>query len=488
METTHDSSDLTDERGAMNLAPTDERGASSEGAIEEDAINRTPTNEEGEVSGGSRYEARRGSGGSRYEAVRAMVANVFLPFLAIRLLLFIIGLATIYYILPLISHAQPIVANPRLSRFPDMLYMMWVHFDSGFYLTIARNGYWSAHTLHGQSNWGFFPFYPLVIHLIAFPFGSDWSTYQIVGILVSNAAALVAAYYLYKLTTEEFNTTIAARAVFYLGLFPMSFYLSAVYPESLFLALAIACIYYARLRRWWWAGLLGALATLTRPEGVLLIVGMAWEYWNVLGERFAPVKERTGFIASSREWMYSRFTGLWRSLAAWRTWSGFVALALVPAALALFMIYSKWKVGAYTAYFMTQHYGWDHSFTNPLVLVITDLQHPQSASPYNWDFYALNMLSTLFFLCLLVPVFRKLPAIYGITMLAFMILPLTTGKMDSITRYDLALFPAYMILAWWSSQGTQEQQMRRYGLIAVSFAILLSLGMVLFTLGVYSIA
>jgi peptidoglycan/LPS O-acetylase OafA/YrhL len=103
-------------------------------------------------------------------------------------------------------------------------------------------------------------------------------------------------------------------------------------------------------------------------------------------------------------------------------------------------------------------------------------------------FYGLNMFSTLFFICLLVPVFRKLPAIYGITMLAFMILPLTTGKMDSITRYYLTLFPIYMLLAWWSSQGTPEQQLRRHGLIAVSFAILLSLGMVLFTLGVYSIA
>jgi hypothetical protein len=478
METTHHSTDLTDERSAINLAPTGE----------EDTIDRVPTSEEGAINLAPRSEEGESSTESRYGSARAIIVNVFLPFLAIRVLLVVVGLITIYYVLPLISHTQPIVADPRLSRFPDMLYLMWVHFDSGFYLTIARDGYWGVRTLHSQSNWGFFPFYPLLIRLIAFPFGSAWSTYQIVGILVANAAALIAAFYLYKLTTKEFNNAIAARAVFYLGLFPMSFYLSAVYPESLFLALSIGCIYYARLRRWWWAGLLGALATLTRPEGVLLTAGLAWEYWNALGDTFAPLKQRTGFITATGEWLRSRFTGLWRSLAAWRTWSGFVALAFVPAALALFMIYSKLKVGAYTAYFMTQHYGWDHSLSNPLVLLITALQHPRTATPYDWNFYALNMFSTLFFLCLLVPVFRKLPAIYGITMLAFMILPLTTGKMDSVTRYYLALFPAYMILAWWSSQGTQEQQLRRHGLIAVSFAILLSLGMVLFTLGVYSIA
>ncbi len=166
----------------------------------------------------------------------------------------------------------------------------------------------------------------------------------------------------------------------------------------------------------------------------------------------------------------------------------FVALALVPVALVLFMIYAKWKVGTYRAYFITQHYGWNHYFSNPLLLVLYMLQHPSPATPYDWDFYSLNILSTLIVIFLLVPVFRKLPAIYGIVMLVFLLLPLTTGKLDSATRYYLTLFPIYMLLAWWSSQGTQEQQLRRHELIAVSFAILLSVGMVLFTLGVYSIA
>ncbi len=254
-----------------------------------------------------------------YVPARALVANVLLPFLAIRLLLMLVGLTTIYYIVPLINRHQPIVPDSRLTHFPDMLYLMWIHFDSGFYLSIAHDGYWGPQTLHAQSNWGFFPFYPLLIRLVALPFGSAWSTYQIVGVCISNIAALIAAIYLYKLTTREFNNAIAARAVFYLGLFPMSFYLSALYPESLFLALSIACIYYARLRHWWLAGLLGALAALTRPSGVLLVVALAWEYWNVLGENAAPLKQSRDLLTFLGEWLRSRFTGLWRSLSAWRT-------------------------------------------------------------------------------------------------------------------------------------------------------------------------
>src|SRR5437588_239883 len=103
---------------------------------------------------------------SRYASARAIVANVFLPFLTIRLLLMLVGLTTIYYILPLINRKQPIVPDNHLSDFPNMLYLMWVHFDSGFYLTIAHDGYWGANTLHAQSNWGFFPLYPLVIRLV----------------------------------------------------------------------------------------------------------------------------------------------------------------------------------------------------------------------------------------------------------------------------------------------------------------------------------
>ena len=57
-----------------------------------------------------------------------------------------------------------------------------------------------------------------------------------------------------------------------------------------------------------------------------------------------------------------------------------------------------------------------------------------------------------------------------------------------MARYALSMFPLFMILAWWSGQGSQEQQVRRHSLIVASSALLLGVGMVLFILGVYSIA
>jgi Gpi18-like mannosyltransferase len=94
----------------------------------------------------------------------------------------------------------------------------------------------------------------------------------------------------------------------------MSFYLSAIYPESLFLTLSIGAIYYARLQRWCLAGLLGGLASLTRPEGVLLTLAIGWEYWQFLAESYAPLQAGSRIVLLGL--LRSRIAGLFHSLSA----------------------------------------------------------------------------------------------------------------------------------------------------------------------------
>ena len=51
---------------------------------------------------------------------------------------------------------------------------------------------------------------------------------------------------------------------------PMAFFFSAVYSESLYLALSVGLFLCARNGRWMWVGVLGALAGATRSTGLVL--------------------------------------------------------------------------------------------------------------------------------------------------------------------------------------------------------------------------
>ncbi len=412
-----------------------------------------------------------------------------LPFIISRLVLLLVGVVTVYYVEPLVNRKQPIVLDPNHARFPSILWWMWSNFDSGFYMDIAQHGYWGANTLHGQSNWAFFPLYPILIRIVAFPLAWHSNAYLFAGLLVTNVAAIIAIFYFYKLTARELNKQLASRAVMYLAFFPMSFFLSTVYPEALFLALSLACVYYARQRVWWLAGLLGGLASLTRPQGLLLLAVVGWEFWQVMAEQYAPIEGQPKAIMSySQEWLRSRLQGIWLALRGRVFWLGVLALLQIPLGLALFSVYGKWKVGTFRPYEVVEKYGWGRNFIDPVSSLFNILTQPRNASPYDWTFYGLNVVVILAFLLVLIPIFRKLPGIYGIFALVFVIMPLCTTSTQSSARFYMEVFPVYMLLALWTSRGSAEWQMTKHTMIICTFAVLLGVATLLWTLGVYSMS
>ena len=77
----------------------------------------------------------------------------------------------------------------------------------------------------------------------------------IAGAVVSTACFGVALVVLHRLTELELGPEAARWAIWALALFPMSFFFSAVYTESLFLAASVGAIYAARRGSWALAGL-----------------------------------------------------------------------------------------------------------------------------------------------------------------------------------------------------------------------------------------
>jgi len=148
----------------------------------------------------------------------------------------------------------------------------WANFDGEHYLSIAYQGYLPL-------TYFFFPVYPLLIRLIAEVFNQNFLTYAMSGLFISHLAFFIGLIGLIRLIEVDYKKEIAYPAIILLLLFPTSFYFGSVYTESLFLALTVWSFYFARKKRWVWAGLLGAISTATRIVGLALIPALIAELW-----------------------------------------------------------------------------------------------------------------------------------------------------------------------------------------------------------------
>lgn len=201
-------------------------------------------------------------------AARSPIARtILLAFLISRVVVWLSGVVAM-----LIAHQVPAFDPARvtthLGHTGNVLLAPALRWDAVWYETIARHGY------SGGGLASFFPLYPLSIRGLGYVLQSTVAA----GIVISFIAFPIGLFFVYRLAEMDFGPRVAADSVWLIALFPMSFFFSAVYTESLFLALSAGSIYFARQERWLWAGLLGALASATRNVGVLLVVPLALFY------------------------------------------------------------------------------------------------------------------------------------------------------------------------------------------------------------------
>ena len=210
----------------------------------------------------------------------------------------------------------------------------WYRWDTIHYLEIAENGYRSDAL---DTAWP--PVYPLLIKLFSLGFLPT----LIAGLMVSNIAAIAALILLYLLVTDIWDESIARDTLFWLSIFPTAFYLVAAYSESLFLVFSLGCLFAFRKNKYLLAACLGSLTVLTRLQGILLILPMAWEIVDAFFKR----KERhfskylhyaipilfilVSFIGFSlyvhfglhAEWPWLKFKTDWKQSLGW-PWEGII--------------------------------------------------------------------------------------------------------------------------------------------------------------------
>ncbi len=213
-----------------------------------------------------------------------VIRRLALLFLITRLVLLAAGLAG-HALLP--PGKALTGENLRLEHGVPLPLDIWARWDSEWYLLIADRGYDATDAINHlpagylpEDTSGFFPLYPLLIRALTPLIGAVGA-----GILISNIALLASLWLLLAVARDLWGETFGTRAGFYAGtallFFPFTLFHSAVYSESLFLALSLATLLLARKCRFDWAGLCAALAALTRPFGALLVVLLFLEWWRL---------------------------------------------------------------------------------------------------------------------------------------------------------------------------------------------------------------
>ena len=293
--------------------------------------------------------------------------------------------------------------------------------DSGWYWTIARHGY--RYNAGGQSSIAFFPLYPLLMRGLARPFGGTDRAVWVAGIVLSLVCFLGALIVLHRLTEWRCGSDESAlRAVQLLAVFPFAVFFTEVYPESLFLLLTASALAAATRRSWALAGVLGGLATLARPNGILVAIPLG--LMAVSGH--PPLRE------------------LARRLAP---------LTLVPLALAGFCAFA-WRLSGDPLAWLHAQDHWGYSLGNrPWVELMRVLDALESEGCYGYFFghalavpYLMHGLVALGVVALTPSVFARLGTPLGAYVAVSLLVPLTGNALEGIGRYVATLFPVFMLL------------------------------------------
>ncbi|MFN8376163.1 MAG: glycosyltransferase family 39 protein [Anaerolineae bacterium] len=152
----------------------------------------------------------------------------------------------------------------------------WYRYDTGWYISIAYQGYQAV-----PASIIFAPLYPLLLRLTSVLTGGD---YLVAGILVSNVACVLMLILFYKLVAREFDNKLAELTLILYASFPTAFYLVAAYTESTFMVFALGAWLATLNKRYWLAGLLAFLASLTRSQAWVLALPFAYIILERMGE------------------------------------------------------------------------------------------------------------------------------------------------------------------------------------------------------------
>jgi hypothetical protein len=327
-------------------------------------------------------------------------------------------------------------------------------YDGGWYRQIARWGY-RFHAPGRESPVAFFPGYPLGMRYLGAVVGDQ----AIAGILLTATSGLGSAVAFWRWCRARMAARAAATALLVLLVYPYGYYLyGLVYADATFLLLTLLAFWAVERDRPLVAGLLGALATFTRPVGVAVVVGL-----------LVRTLERRGALA--RPGWLGVPTRLRRGSLRWR--DGLVLLSV--SGLAAYMWFLWHRFGDPLLFSEVERY-WGHT-PEPRTWFKADLvdyvrRHGETFAVRNMLIQGVLAMGAL----LLVPrIGRRFGWGYAAYVLVVVGIPaVATNNFQGLGRYMLAAFPVVALVGGALSRRGRPARALVLGASALALAWMMS--------------
>ncbi len=308
-------------------------------------------------------------------------------------------------------YAFALAAVPALANRHTPLLELLGRWDAARYLRLARDGYQAS----GDERFDLvgLPLFPWLVRVVS------WTGLGVgsAALVVSGVASIAAGWWLLRLARFDFKETEARLALWFLFIFPTSYFLHVAYTEATMLALALGCFVAARKQHWALAGVLGGLAALTRLQGLVLFPAVAFEAW-----------------------LQYRATRRWHPSWLW--------LAAIPSGFGVYLLLNYHVTGDPFAFTKLMHENFFRELKPPWVGAAALWDNLLWEKPEEFVMVGLaEAFFTLLALGMTIWSWFALRASYAIWMTGNFLLCVCSSFVLGVPRYTLVMFPIFLLCA-----------------------------------------
>jgi hypothetical protein len=340
------------------------------------------------------------------------IANLFTASIAIKI---------IYLIF-----AAVIMKNLSVISFTGYLNVTH-NLDSGWYNKIVENGYpkitdkdaigYGQNGIYCQSEWGFFPFYPLMNKILMKLCRINFQQSGFIISILFSFLSLLGFYQICKLYVSDEKKAFYISLVFLL--FPFHFHYSMMYTEAVFFTFMIYSFLAIYYRKYWAVTILLIPLVLTRANGIVLLLPL-----------YLFFLEREGILSKKKfdvKLFFSR-NAMVKSLV----------FTTAPLAFLSYCLYQQHMTTHFFAYSIAQR-GWGRNLMFPLLAFFRKSSFP---CQFN-SFYVLFVMTYAVF------IWKKNSWNWNILIWVGLLFPLCSGTVDAMPRYMSILFPLFIHFGNW---------------------------------------